>query len=686
MSDPAANSDGAASVAEGGIQGQSEGQGGAAVSLASTEGAVNSTSLPMQIRIPGGMDSTGATRESIDVAVVSLARYTFADPAMAEAGPAPLEPLVERPRLLGVDQPPVSALTVHRTVSTVSSIYEDDGLIADFTEDRCNRQLSLIAKRLLLPDTYTAACYDLHQFLDTNMAMLSVESVQRNVFKCLKICARLSKLHGYSIQLMWQVIQQAYKMIDCFTPERANTIGLWNVKLSNRIRLMAVTPAADGSAPPRLPSMPPRELLQAQARNKLLPLPEMSVSALNDANFNRNMGISSASYYLNNTLENQRMRRIQAQSESESQSQGQSQGQARELVQNGGGESAPVQGLTPDTLAGQDIDLVVQRAAASRAESTSIDAAGAIAAANTASSPLSRSISAPEESTAESSDSGGALTVLSSAADSSTSSQEVELAIIEHQLRELESMPAHSMGPMLRAALNLLVEMRFRLQLGLPRNTISEGAQGSGGGQNQTSLSNSPSAEVFGAGANNESRAIEYVLNQISTSRRRMIEQQQQAANILAARGALAPGAGFGAPLYMLQHHQAAMLHANENADGLMAMPHLDWSRESMSMSMSPAPALSGIGRPHGTRRRRDTETSELVEDDGEGWSAMGNAESGATESMQIHNDDVHGNGEDVASGGDNVSTGARLEGRQPSQTSRSRDDHRSSRRRARHH
>ncbi|KAJ1721597.1 hypothetical protein LPJ53_003908 [Coemansia erecta] len=459
-----------------------------------------SLSLPLspgsQHRGPASIDLEESGREAIDVAVVSLARYTFADPALAVLGPSPIEPPIDhQSRLLGIDQPPLASVGVHRISSTTSGIYEDDGLIAEFTEDRCNRQLSQLARRLLLPDSYVEACFDFHQFLDINAAMLDVESVQRNVFKCLKICARLSKLHGYSIQLMWQIIQHAHRLIERFSPERAHTIDLWHVKMTNRIRLMAITPASDGSAPPRLPTVPPRELLQAQAREKLLPLPEINVAALNDTMFNRAAGVSSAAYYIGNSFAQQRQPAIG-------------------LLQG------------PDAASGDSDEL----AGGGQAEGPNGSGGG-------------------EE------DSG---------AEQLASMRETELAIIQHQLNELEAMPPQSMGPMLRAALNLLVEMRFRLQLGLPRTagTDVQLRQASGSEDapaGHTDRSDTPtraiariggpgalSSEAFGSAAENESRVIEYVLGQISTSRRRQAEMQAHV-----QRGSL----GFGAPLYMLPHH-----------------------------------------------------------------------------------------------------------------------------------
>ncbi|KAJ2764798.1 hypothetical protein IWQ57_005030, partial [Coemansia nantahalensis] len=246
-------------------------------------------------------------RHNLEIEVVSLARYTFADPELAAEGPQPLEPPVDQ-ALMGVRELQLrGALPVGQYVGDArlggsGHLYDHDGVIADFTEERNNQRLGRIARRLLLPDSYVEACYDLHEFMATEGAGLATESVQRNTFKCLKICARLSKLPGYSIQHMWQVIQKAYERVHEFTPPRANTIGLWHAKLSNRIRMMAVSPAADGSAPPRLPTVPPPELLDAHRREKLLPLPEVNATALNDARFNRKAGASGASYYLANPI------------------------------------------------------------------------------------------------------------------------------------------------------------------------------------------------------------------------------------------------------------------------------------------------------------------------------------------------------------------------------------------------
>ncbi|KAJ2388299.1 hypothetical protein GGI05_003827 [Coemansia sp. RSA 2603] len=473
--------------------------------VGSTSDSRSSQSLSMspgsQHRGPASTDFEDSGREAIDVALVSLAQYTFADPALAALGPSPIEPPIDhQTRLLGTNQPPLAAIGVHRISSTTSGMYEDDGLIAEFTEDRCNRQLSQLARRLLLPDSYVEACFDFHQFLEINTAMLDVESVQRNVFKCLKICARLSKLHGYSIQLMWQIIQHAHRLIERFTPERAHTIDLWHVKMTNRIRLMAITPASDGSAPPRLPTVPPRELLQAQAREKLLPLPEINVAALNDSMFNRAAGVSSAAYYMGNSFAQQRQ-------------------PSQPLVQ---GSNSSVDDSVNTEADGVRMD--------------------------------------EHNGTGQGEESSGT--------DQLSSTREAELAIIQHQLNELEAMPPQNMGPMLRAALNLLVEMRFRLQLGLPRTAGAE-LQLRQSTSNSSGSSGSPaeypdrtdnasraiarisgqgtlSSEAFGSAAENESRVIEYVLGQISTSRRRQAEMQAHV-----QRGAL----GFGAPLYMMPHH-----------------------------------------------------------------------------------------------------------------------------------
>ncbi|KAI7835219.1 hypothetical protein BX661DRAFT_11982 [Kickxella alabastrina] len=658
-------------------------------------GVENLTSPLALSTITSGANNDNSFREAIDVAVVSLARYTFADPGVAEAGPAPLDPPIERPRLLGVDQPPLAAVSVQRAAGNMGIARSDgdrdrdgngdDGLIAEFTEDRCHRQLAMIAKRLLLPDSYIEACYDLHQFLDTNTAMLDVEAVQRNVFKCLKICARLSKLHGYNIQLMWQIIQQAHRMIARFTPERAHTINLWHIKMTNRIRMMAVAPASDGSAPPRLPSVPPRELLQAQAREKLLPLPEMSVSALNDSRFNRAAGTSSASYYLANSLASQR------------QSLGQSQTQSQILPPiMVVGRSSVV-----DTGVSQGAGFNGMMTAADYSGSASSPGSGSGSGAFNASAllpPLAPLAPAAEPNGAGSefgfnpgpvsnhynrnnvsegaptASSSTTTTTSSASASTSSSMREAELAIIEQQLRELENMPPESMGPMLRAALNLLVEMRFRLQLGLPRIAIADGAQNERGApaigaptsrhhqsmqaggvdSDMVGLSNpvresravtlnghrrysssriNANDEVFGANAEDESRVIEYVLNQISTSRRQQQQQQQQSAS---------SSNEFGAPLYMMPHHTGMYYPRNNGFAG--ANSYLNLFPESQTQTPD--------NRPRGARRRRgfDDQEAQNSQDDGsedddisgESEEAMDDSSSDGDSGSGNMSDDIH--------------------------------------------
>ncbi|KAJ2795547.1 hypothetical protein H4R20_005845, partial [Coemansia guatemalensis] len=264
-------------------------------------------SQPMRFTVQGNVSDGhgGIRRQDVEVSVVALERYTFVDPVAAASGPEPLDPPVHQ-TLMGVDALQLrgersASSRQHRGRTSAYSAYDEDR-VGEFTEESSNRRLSRIARELLLPNSYVEACYNLHEFMATETDCLAVEAVQRNVFKCLKICARLSKLHGYSIQHMWQVIQQAYKRVSEFTPPRARTIELWNAKLTNRIRMMAVSPASDGSAPPRLPSMPPPELVNAQTREKLLPLPEIKVAALNDRRFDRAAGASSASYYLANPV------------------------------------------------------------------------------------------------------------------------------------------------------------------------------------------------------------------------------------------------------------------------------------------------------------------------------------------------------------------------------------------------
>ncbi|KAJ1901822.1 hypothetical protein LPJ66_000493 [Kickxella alabastrina] len=645
-------------------------------------GIENSTSPLALSTITGGANSDDSFREAIDVAVVSLARYTFADPGVAEAGPAPLDPPIERPRLLGVDQPPLAAVSVRRAAGNMSIARgdgdgdgdDDDGLIAEFTEDRCHRQLAMIAKRLLLPDSYIEACYDLHQFLDTSTAMLDVEAVQRNVFKCLKICARLSKLHGYNIQLMWQIIQQAHRMIARFTPERAHTINLWHIKMTNRIRMMAVAPASDGSAPPRLPSVPPRELLQAQAREKLLPLPEMSVSALNDSRFNRAAGTSSASYYLANSLASQRQSLGQSQTQSQilppiipvgrsslvdtGVSQGAGFNGMMTAADSSGSASFLGSGSGPGSGAAPALALLPPLA--TLAPAAEPNGSGSEFGFNPG--PVSNHYNGNSVSEGAPTASSSTTTTASSAsASTSASMREAELAIIEQQLRELENMPPESMGPMLRAALNLLVEMRFRLQLGLPRIAIADGAQNDRGtpaigaptsrhhqgmqdggvDSDMAGLSNpvgegravtlnghrryssgsiNANDEVFGANAEDESRVIEYVLNQISTSRRQQHQHHQQQQQIASSSN------GFGAPLYMMPHHTGMYYPRNNGFNS--ANSYLNLFPESQTQTPD--------NRPRGARRRRgfdDQETQNSQDDGNEDDDISGESEEGMDDS-----------------------------------------------------
>ncbi|KAJ1733586.1 hypothetical protein LPJ61_001494 [Coemansia biformis] len=477
-------------------------------------------------------------QQSVEVEVVSLARYTFADPELAAAGPVPLEPPLGQ-TLVGVDaiQPrgarPVGQLG-DQTHAGAMARYGDghhndrDGVIAEFTEERNNRRLGRIARQLLLPDSYVEACYDLHEFMATEGSSLATESVQRNTFKCLKICARLSKLHGYSIQHMWQVIQQAHLRVSEFTPPRAHTIELWNIKLSNRIRMMAVSPAADGSAPPRLPTVPPPELLSAHARDKLLPLPDIKVAALNDTKFNRAAGASGASYYLTNPIIQQTARVLPPIS-----------------------EMAPMDtGDNNDTLR-----QLARRSSMALARPLGFHSAGA----GRDSGPA-----------VEEHDFLGLMTQEPAAGDDeSASTREVELAIIEHQLEELEQMPAHRMGPMLRAALNLLVEMRFRLRLGLPRSSLADdnpltaprriplGSSAAAGGGGSAAAGNGGG---FGDSAVNEDQVIEYVLNRISTSRRTQAQMMDRPGAAMAA-------GGYGMPLSMLPN-RPGMVFAGAGGPG----------------------------------------------------------------------------------------------------------------------
>ncbi|KAJ2062480.1 hypothetical protein GGI17_002372 [Coemansia sp. S146] len=490
-------------------------------------------SPPMfQFTVQGGVNRDGSARPDIEVAVVSLARYTFADPVTAMNGPTLLEPPAERSRILS----PTLGSGEEAAAGGITG-YDDDGLIADFTEDRCNRQLAHIARRLLLPDSYVEACYDLHQFLATQ-AVLETESVQRNVFKCLKICARLSKLPGYSIQLMWQVIQQAHQLIDMFSAERARTINLWLTKLTNRIRLMAVTPASDGSAPPRLPIVPPPELLHTQTREKFLPLPSMSVAALNDGAFNRAVGVSGAAHYLANPLTS-----------------------TTQLLTAGSNTPQPPPISSPLQMTSE----------ASEAHYTSTESdSGDIEV---------RSVPLLEEES------------------NLISAREAELAIIELQLRELENVPAHRMGPMVRAALNLLVEMRFRLQLGLPRQAIAAEDSGMISDSEQPATPSSTLGLLAdgarglirgsgGRGENDEIRIIDYVLDQISTSRR-------QQAQIRAAEGG-SSGSSFGIPLFMMPQSHSGTYYSTDTSE------YSD-NRPRHQMAQLPAPDL----RPSGIRRRR---------------------------------------------------------------------------------
>ncbi|KAJ2876823.1 hypothetical protein GGH93_000416 [Coemansia aciculifera] len=499
-------------------------------------------SPPMfQFTVQGGVNHDGSARPDIEVAVVSLARYTFADPVTAMNGPALLEPPAERSRIL----PPTLGSGEEATAGAIIG-YDDDGLIADFTEDRCNRQLAHIARRLLLPDSYVEACYDLHQFLATR-AVLETESMQRNVFKCLKICARLSKLPGYSIQLMWQVIQQAHQLIDMFSAERARTINLWLTKLTNRIRLMAVTPASDGSAPPRLPIVPPPELLHTQTREKLLPLPSMSVAALNDGAFNRAVGVSGAAHYLANPLTS-----------------------TTRLLTAGSNTPRPPPLSSPLQM--------ISEVSETNYTSTESDS-GEIEV---------RSVPLLEEES------------------NLISAREAELAIIELQLRELENVPAHRMGPMVRAALNLLVEMRFRLQLGLPRQAIAAEDLGMISGSEQPAtpsrtlglLADGAGGLIGGSngrGENDEIRIIDYVLDQISTSRR-------QQAQIRAAEGG-SSGSSFGIPLFMMpQSHSGTYYSTDTSEYGDEGGRH--------QMARLPAPDL----RPSGIRRRRRRRSESALE------------------------------------------------------------------------
>ncbi|KAJ1798182.1 hypothetical protein LPJ59_002663 [Coemansia sp. RSA 2399] len=476
--------------------------------------------------IGDGTSSAGTQQlfiPNMEVEIVSLARYTFVDPAVASRGPAPLEPPIDRGRNYALH--PMS--TQIATDPPNNQMYDEDGAIAEFTEERSNRQLSRIARRLLLPDFYAEACYELHAFMDAHPVL--IDSVQRNVFKCLKICARLSKLHGYSIHLMWQVIAQAHKRVGEFTEERARTIGLWFSKLTNRIRMMTVSPAADGSAPPRLPTHPPAQLLDARARGKLLPLPEINTSALKGSAFRRTTESSESSYYLANPIGRKELPPLPPIQIEEIR-------EDEENPDDGAEGNAVVEGNAPVEEEGGQVVL----------------------------SELPP-ILPTEESDAE---------LLQS-------NREAELMAIEHQLRELERIPPRDMGPMLRAALNLLVEMRFRLQLGLPRAISDDSSSDTTTpvSLRGNALPPAPrlyateafSTEAYGEDANDEERVIDYVLNQISTSRRQyQMNQHTAVMNSSATRGIYANNwHNLGAPLYMRRHHAGMFypgMHNNNNA------------------------------------------------------------------------------------------------------------------------
>ncbi|KAJ2076905.1 hypothetical protein H4R24_005435 [Coemansia sp. RSA 988] len=471
---------------------------------------------PMHFTVQGHVaDGNGGVRQqNVEVSVVSLERYTFVDPVAAAAGPEPLDPPVQQ-TLMGVDALQLRgerSATGSRRMRGHTPVYDafDEDRVCEFTEESSNRRLSRIARQLLLPNSYVEACYDLHEFMETEPEWLAVETVQRNVFKCLKICARLSKLHGYSIQHMWQVIQQAHKRVNEFTPPRARTVELWNAKLTNRIRMMAVSPASDGSAPQRLPSMPPPELLNAQAREKLLPLPEINVAALNDRRFDRAAGASSASFYLANPLM-QQQRAIQSLTLP-----------PISELQTMTSSLPPPLPLAPPQAQGSSDSPEDDQHSEYSVEEPGSDIF---------------SLSSQQQSTNE----------------SLASTREAELAIIEHQLRELERIPPQRLGPMMRAALNLLVEMRFRLQLGLPRSAIAA-AESRLAPPVQLQGVDSAAGGAFGNGALSEERAIEYVLDQISTTRR-MHNAQMLDANGESTALTTTDANGYGAPLYMLPHH-----------------------------------------------------------------------------------------------------------------------------------
>ncbi|KAJ2544154.1 hypothetical protein EV175_005918, partial [Coemansia sp. RSA 1933] len=478
---------------------------------------------------------------NMDIEVVSLARYTFVDPTVASRGPAPMEPSIDRVRNYAL-QPMSTQIARAPVPDSVSAyqVYDEDGAISEFTEERSNRQLSHIARRLLLPDLYAEACYELHGFMDAHPVLM--DSVQRNVFKCLKICARLSKLHGYNIHLMWQVIAQAHKRVGEFTDERARTIGLWFSKLTNRIRMMTVSPAADGSAPPRLPVHPPPQLLDARARGKLLPLPEINTAALKDSAFKRTPESSGSSYYLANPIGRMEL-------------------------------PAPLPPLQLQVVEKEDTEEITATpgngAAGGGSEVVLHSAANAGSEENSAVGEDGQIILSELPAIMPAEESDAALL---------QSNREAELVAIEHQLRELERIPPREMGPMLRAALNLLVEMRFRLQLGLPRAASDDSSA--------DTVTSSPlslrdplpprpreafSAEVYGEGANDEERVMDYVLNQISTTRRQMqINQHVAVMNSSATRGIYANNwHNLGAPLYMRRHHAGTYYPGINNRENM---------------------------------------------------------------------------------------------------------------------
>ncbi|KAJ2829882.1 hypothetical protein IWW50_000597, partial [Coemansia erecta] len=109
----------------------------------------------MRFTVPGHVGA-----QNVEVSVVSLARYTFADPELAAEGPEPLEPPLQTMRI-GHDDGG-RAVSIRRTEGVARmrgadaaafGTYDDEGLIAEFTEERSNRRLAQIARRLLLPDS-----------------------------------------------------------------------------------------------------------------------------------------------------------------------------------------------------------------------------------------------------------------------------------------------------------------------------------------------------------------------------------------------------------------------------------------------------------------------------------------------------------------------------------------------------